>query len=49
MLVLETPEEEAAIRQETVTPIELGTLIGRNNLNLKIKVAVQTNPSLDKN
>ena len=42
MLVLETTEEEKAIRQGTVTSTELGTLIRENNLSSKITVAVNT-------
>jgi len=47
MLVLETPEEEEAIRQKTINANELRDKIIVNGLNPDIKVAV--NSSLSQN
>ena len=42
MLILETPEEEAAIRQRTITASQLGDKIKVNDLNPEITVGVNT-------
>ena len=45
MLVLETPEEEAAIQQGKITAIELRDKIIVNGLSPNITVAVNSSPS----
>lgn len=45
LLVLETPEEEAAILKGTVTALGLDTLIKSNKLSPDIRVAVKTKES----
>ena len=49
MLVLQTPEEEAAVRQGKITAAELGDRIRVNNLNPEITVAVDTSQPFGKN
>lgn len=49
MLVLQTPEEEEAVRQGKITAAELGDRIRVNNLNPEITVAVDTSQPYGKN
>ena len=49
LLVLQIPEEEAAIRQGKITVTELGDKIRVNNLNPELTVGVDTSQPYGKN